>query len=521
MEVRAVWQGKGWPIDKMGRADCELLIAGKRVRWASGKAIRLRPGPIVAELRVKGFRPGSTSVEINKGSVVMAEFRLEAEPRTITINNMKINGVVNGKPCGGTMWVLQGAEVGQSYPVEVAAPGYHTNFFTLLIEKPGEDLVTNVVWQPLMGFVRVIVSPSVSGSSVLIDGAACAEGGVSCHAIGFHSLSVSNADYYPHGERIEVLYRNTNDCNVVLKPKPASLRVEANPGLQYEVRDASGEAISFQGDTAELSPGTRTLMISAKGYTSERRDFVMAPNGRYSWKVSLERDGLAAFKRAEVQFQNLTNANWALLEERGSLEWRKAREIRVDGEDLLEGTRQYATACTNLMTLIENIKTFDLWKQRFDSVIDTPGDRVVLDEFGGVEWQRLRLKAFDSNDPGRAAQEYEEAYSALTMILGRCYEARDRKKARDEELARRAEALAGEQRELLGKAQSRKNRIDQSFTGRTGDDVEWAVRLNAIRRMVDDYEKEFGEGTQYSKWFGSVEDEVRVWRWRIDLTTPR
>ena len=519
MDLRVTWRDRAWSIDQMADGDRELVVRGQRVAWTAGKAVRLRPGAAVAELKVRGFHACSASVGILKDTTTVAAFHLEAEPRTITVNNVKTNSLVNGKPCGGT-WVFKAAEIGRSYVVEVAAPGFHTNLLSLLIERPGEDLVTNLLWRPLMGYVRVTVSPSVGDAAVAVDGTALDALVGGFVEVGTRMLSVSNGDYYPYSQRVEVLHGATNHCLVVLKPRPSSLKIEVNSGLQYEVSDGSGKVVSFHGETAELPPGAKSLTINARGYVAQRRDFAMEANGKYSWKVKLEKKGSAEFAMAESRFRSQTNSNWTLLQEKGGREWQRIRETMFDGGDIEEGARQYGEACTNLATVVEGIKVLDRWKQRFQSVANNLNDRAALEEFGGADWQQLRLKTFDSEDPVRGAQEYTEAYSTLAALVVRCYELKDNKRAADEDAARRTSAIATDQRALLERAEILRWRINRLFAGRTGSETAWAEALRTASKLVSQYEQDFGEGTQYKQWFGNVDKEVRTWRRRIELSQP-
>lgn len=520
MDLRLIWRDKVLSVDQMAGGDCELVVRGKRVAWTAGKGVRLRPGPAAVELRVRGFRVCSISVSITKDTPTIAEFRLEAEPRTITVNNVKSNGVVNGKPSGRT-WVLQGAEVGRSYAVEVSAPGFHTNRLSLQVEKPGEDLVTNLVWQPLMGFVRVSVPPSVGDAVVSVDGTALDPIVGGLVEVGPHTLSVSSGDYYPYNQRVEVSYGVTSRCQVVLRPKPAQLTIQVIPAVQYQLRDGIGETLALQAGTVELPAGTNSLTLSARGYIAQRRDFILEPNHKYSWPVELEREGLQVYKTAEADFKALTNANGVLLEKRGGRDWEQIQKATFDTEDLLQCAKQYEEACKKLRSVVEDAKLLDVWQQRFKLVADDINNRVVLEQFGGSDWQQIRLLGFGSEELAEKARQYETAYSTLTNLLLRCYKLRDQKRATNEAWAEKQAQLASEREALWNRAESMRKSINQVWIVRSGNALAWKLDLDSATRLVDEFEKAFGPGSQYGEWFGSVQGEVMSWRRRIELSRPQ
>ena len=486
MEVRITWRDKAFPIDHVVGGDRELLIGGKRVAWTAGKDVWLRPGPALVELRVKGFRACSASIGVAKDAATVAEFRLEAEPRTITVNNVKRNGMVNGKPSGGT-WVLQGAEVGRSYAVEVAAPGYHTNLLSLQIEKPGEDLVTNLVWQAFMGYVRVSVSPLVADAAVAVDDTALDPLAGGFVEVGTRTLSVSNGDYYPYSQRVEVSYGITNRCQVVLKPKPALLMVQVSPAVQYQVRDGAGGALALQAGTAEMPAGTNSLAVSARGYISQRRDIVMEPNRKYSWQVELEREGLQAFKRNQADFAALSSgANLAVLERSGGRNWERIREAKFDEEDFVRGSQQYARASEELTLLIKNIETVEDLRGRLQVMVSNSENAALLERYGGTDWQRVRGMAFETENIARCAQQYKDACESLAEVL----------------------------RTMPDRGQVWTNEV------RVANSIDYWILMGEYAKAstnVAEYEKQFSPGTDFDRWFGGGGRKVRAWQESIKV----
>jgi hypothetical protein len=287
LEMRLIWKDMTYSLDQQGLASAELEIQGKHKAWETGKSIRLRPGPIHLQLKLKHFYPCSVATNIVKNVRTIVELRLDAEPRSITIGNLISNTTINGQPQTG-MWVLTNAEVGRVYRIEAVAPGYYTNLLALMIENPGQDLVTNLVWRPLMGFVSARVTPCPDGTIVTIDGNLLEPVTGGAVVVGMHLLCVSNTDYIPWNQRIKVAHGLTNHCEIVLRPRPASLAVEVAPAVQYQIQDSAGRLVQLNNGMAELPPGTNILIISAKYYNSQHQEFVTEPNKRYTWKVQLE-----------------------------------------------------------------------------------------------------------------------------------------------------------------------------------------------------------------------------------------
>jgi hypothetical protein len=85
-----------------------------------------------------------------------------------------------------------------------------------------------------------------AGDSVAIDGTPLETATGRIVAVGTFSLTVSNSDYYPWSQRLEVAYDLTNHCEVVLKPKPALLSVEVTPAVRYQLHDGSGRLIALE-----------------------------------------------------------------------------------------------------------------------------------------------------------------------------------------------------------------------------------------------------------------------------------
>ena len=504
MELRVTWRDKALPVDQMAGGDCELVVRGKRVAWTAGKGVRLRPGSAVAELRVRGFRACSASVGVTKDTATVAEFRLEAEPRTITVNNVKSNGVVNGKPSGGT-WVLQGAEVGRSYAVEVAAPGFHTNLLSLQIEKPGEDLVTNLVWEPLVGFVSVRVTPGLPGTAAAIDGVPLSQEGSEPLRVGMHSLTVSNGDYYPRAIRVEVKNGCTTNCEIILDPRPALLSVEVTPEVSYQLRDESGKVLTLESGIATLAPGSNILYISASNYATQQRQFLMEANRSYSWPVTLEKEGVERFRSAQAEFQTLIflGANGSVLDRYGGPEWERIRNTSWDTNSLARGAQQYRQAIAELGPILEKCRTsdklqralleeFERQRAEFVKRLDSAAQYPVLNNC--QDWLGAKTAEFDSIDPAKGARQYKEACDHLDAIM----------------------KTIPQRQALLDSAVGMQKKIGELARWRTGDDAGWARDLNSAEELLGEYWKQFGEGTQYEKWFGGVANWVGRFKGEIN-----
>jgi hypothetical protein len=333
-----------------------------------------------------------------------------------------------------------------------------------------------------MGFVRVSVSPSVGDAAVSVDGTALDPLAGGFVEVGVRTLSVSNGDYYPYSQRVEVSYRATNHCQVVLKPKPALLMVQVNPAVQYQIRDGSGGTLALQAGTAECPAGSNSLTVMARGYISQRRDLVMEPNRKYSWQVELEREGLQVFKRNQADFAALSSgANLAVLEKSGGRSWERIRDTKFDEEDLVRGSQQYARASEELTLLLQNIKMVDVYRGRLQVLTNNSVFAPLFERFGGSEWQRIREMAFDSENVARSAQQYKDACETLTEVV----------------------------RTMPDRGQVWTNEV------RVADSIDWWIFMGEYAKAstnVAEYEKQFGPGTDFDRWFGGGARKVRAWQ---------
>ncbi len=389
IEVRVSWMGKAYPVDRRAANACELRVGGERWAWDPSRGVRLRPGPTLAELRVKDFRPCSAAVNVVKDVAAIAEFRLEAEPRTITIQNLKSNAVVNGEPCGVT-WVLGNAEVGRRYAIAATAPGFHTNLLSLQIKNPGEDLITNLVWRPLAGFVSVKVTPVLPDTVAAVDGVPLGKDGGEPLGVGIHSLSVSNGDYYPRTLRVEVKNGCTSNYEIVLQPRPASLHVKVTPAaVPYQLHDGSGKLLALEGIVAKLPPGTNSVSITARGYILQHQDYVMAPNRSYSWTVQLRRQGEAVFAEWKRRFEllKLDGENGTRLGKHGGADWEKIRWFSFDSSDLVHGAEQYKEAYESLAELLKTMPERIRVQNNEVRSSNTIDYWIVMGEFTKASWK--------------------------------------------------------------------------------------------------------------------------------------
>ena len=355
LTVQLIWQEKPYLITPNEIASAELKIRGQRQILQLGKEIRLRPGTVPIQLRLKHFNLCSFETHIAKDQRLVAELPLEAEPRTITIVNSLSNVVINGAPCGSE-WIIANSKVGHDYHITATAPGYYTNTLTLTISNPGEDLITNLTWRHLMGLVSVHLDQSVNDVSITIDGEPLDsfEGGLM--RVGTHMLNASNGDYYPLVQRVDVRFAITNLVDIHMKPKPASLLVTVTPDVSCQLHDEAGKPIIMEGGIAQLQPGTMSLSISAKGYVTQRHDFVIEPNKKYSWSVEFEQAGLQDFRNWQAECKSLESRDkLVLLEKFGGTDWQRITNVDIVTNDLERGAQQYKEICERLGEILNTM----------------------------------------------------------------------------------------------------------------------------------------------------------------------
>ena len=395
LAIQLKWQGKPYPIDQTDLASAELRIRGQRERLLPESNIRLRPGATSIELKLKRFTLCSLSPVVVKDQRVVAELNLEAEPQTITIQNTYSNVVVNGELCGPA-WVIRNAVIGRKYEVSASAPGFHTNILYLTINNPGENLTTNLTLQPLMGWVSIRLNPETSESAVTLDGAPAPADLAAGNLLlaGWHTLEVSNADYYLLSRQFDVKHSQTNLLAITLKPKPASLSLEVKPAIQYQLHEKSGKVLMAEDGTAKLPPGEHTLSVTAKGYATQTKDFVMAPNQQYSWRVEMERAGLHEFTSRQVRFEKLKkDANPEILDKFGGTDWSAIKQVTFDKEDYEHGARQYQEVCDAMARLLETLpERGRVWTNAIRSSIDIDY-WIVMEEFDKVKNKMLQFQS--------------------------------------------------------------------------------------------------------------------------------
>jgi hypothetical protein len=486
VDIRLTWNGETYAPNQS--APMELRIGGKPHAWELGKVLRLRPGPVSLDCQVNGFRACSTTANIVKNTKAVAEFRLEAELRTITIENLKSNSIVNGEPCG-KIWVLKSAEVGKIYHVEALAPGYHPVSLNIKLETPGEDLITNVVWRPLMAFVKLTMSPALKETSATFDSTlfdAMAGGWVE---VGTHTLNVSNANCYPYSQIVEVMNDVTNIFSVALQQKPGQLAVGVTePDARWELHESAGGLIAVRGGVAELPVGSNDLTISAEGYTPQRRVFMVEPNRKYSWQVELEREGAGAFKRAKTDFEDLMDkaSGMVLLEKNAGREWKRIQDTKFDNDDLVRGANQYTRASLELKAAMENAEALEKYRTEYYKIsaagIGTPD----IIKYGGIDWDKIHKLNFDADTAAQQAQQYEIAYNAIRQIL--------------ESLPARGEAWTNQARASVN--------------------IDYWILLRDFPKAKSElaiYTEQFGPGTDFDRWYGGVAKKIQNWRDTIDL----
>ncbi|MGB7768380.1 MAG: hypothetical protein WBN22_05940 [Verrucomicrobiia bacterium] len=488
VEIRLAWNDKAYPSEQVSAEASALRIGGKPYVWKPGNNLRLRPGQVKMDLQLKGFRVCSTTANVVKNSKAVAEFRLEAEPRRITIENLKSNSVVNGEPCG-KVWVMKNAEVGKIYQVEALAPGYYPSTLTVKLETPGQDLVTNLVWRPYMAFVRLTMSPTLKETSVAFDGNWVDAAAGSWVEVGTRTLIVSNANCQPYSRIVEVLNGVTNSFLVALIQKPGQLAVEVKEAsVRWELTESMGGPIAVQAGMAELPAGRNDLTISAKGYTPQRRVIMVEPNKKYSWQVELEREGAVAFKRAKTDFEDLMDkaSGMVLLEKNAGREWKRIQDTKFDNDDLVRGANQYTRASLELTAAMENAEALEKYRTEYYKIsADGIGTPDII-KYGGIDWDKIHKLNFDADTVAQQAQQYEIAYNGIKQIL--------------ESLPARGEGWTNQARSSVN--------------------IDYWILLRDFPKAKSElaiYTERFGPGTDFDRWYGGVAGKIQNWRDTIDL----
>ena len=355
LDLRLTWNHEPFLPPTPAAASASLKVRGRSLPLELGKPLRLRPGPAPVELTLDGFYDGSAVAGVRKNTSVVLDLPLRAKPGTISLRNPIPDATINGTPCGA-IWTFPNAEIGRDYTFDAAAPGYETNHLHLRIPHPGEDLVADLVLRPLIGSLAIKLIP-IEGTALFLDGVARDASTQAPVRAGVHSLTATNPDYYPFARSFEVVAHATNTAEVLLHPKPASITIEVTPTVDFQVKDSHDQTLLVREDTVYPPPGETSLTLVAKRYTPVRRKFLLEPNRPYSWKVRLDREGLAEFEKTKGRFRLLTtNPEIApQLDKLGGLDWKTIRAVEFDTEDLVHGGHQYADAYTKLTELVQSL----------------------------------------------------------------------------------------------------------------------------------------------------------------------
>lgn len=484
VEIRMSWRGQPLAPGVLAERPFALLLQGSQVGWMPDRAIKVRPGMVGLELRVKHFQPARMQVQVQKDGSTKAEFRLEAELCTISLVQLRPNSVVNGERCGES-WVLKDAEVGRRYPVTVVAPGFETNHLTLQIDSPGQNLVTNVVWRSLIGYVTARFDSSIRDCRVTLDGKQLDTLTGWALPVGPHNLTASNENYFSWSERVEIEEGRTNYCDIRLKPKPASLSLVVDPEVDWQLVEAEGHRVDLSNGVAFLQAGNSRLTVSAPGYTSQMKEFTVEPNRSYSWRVQLEKEGLKGYQQARSQFEELTNANWAILQSAGGNEWGRIQKRRFNDRDLVEGASDFKRASDEVIKLLTDAEELAKYKKEYGSLTSSRQNREALQRFGGSAWQHIQAFEPANADVSTCAREYKEAYWSLAEVLA--------------SLPERGRVWTNEVR--AANAVSYWITIDQ---------------LVKARNELDGYTKQFGPSSDFDRWYGGSKGKIQGWQDQIE-----
>ena len=353
LAVRLTWNHEPYLPPQPVLTGAELRVRDRPQPLSPDRLLRLRPGPAKVELRLKGFSDVTSAATVRKDVATVLEVALRPQPMTITLRNSVTNATINGTPCG-TKWVFSNAEIAHTYTFEASAPGYETNLLNLRIERPGQDLVTDLILHPLMGGIAIHLTPS-EGTQLFLNGLPRAPSDQAQVRIGVYSVSATNPNFYPFTDTIEVTAHRTNLVEIVLRPKPASVLVETTPAVDFQVHDPAGNRLPITDHTAHAPPGQQTLTLTAKGFVPVPREFQLEPNQAYSWNVRLEREGAADLEKMKETFQRLASAPGIApqLDKLGGKDWTACKAVEFDTEDLVHGARQYREACATISAIIQ------------------------------------------------------------------------------------------------------------------------------------------------------------------------
>ena len=351
--LRLTWNDAPFLPSPQAQAGAGLRVRDRAYPMSFDRPLRLRPGSASVMVKLNDFFDFTGTAMIQKNRATAFDAALRAKPGKIVLRNAIPGATIDGTPCG-TNWVLTNAEIGRLYTVEATAPGHETNRLSLRIDRPGADVVSDLNLRPLLGGLALRLVP-LDGTQLALDGVPRAPSDKSLLHVGSYFITAINPDYYPFALTVEVTAFRTNTVEVLLRPRPAAVAVEATPAVDFQAQDATGKELPVNRGVIQAPPGQTILTLSAKGYAPVRRELLLEPNQSYSWKARFEREGAAQFQKTKEKFQLLTTDPEVApqLAKLGGLAWKTIRAVEIDTDDLTHGARQYAESCAAVTAIVQ------------------------------------------------------------------------------------------------------------------------------------------------------------------------
>ncbi len=343
--------------------DVPIAAASSAVLRVQGKPSVFTPGKAIQ------LRPGPISIELKLEKFCLAATNVEVVKSLRNFADIRLVAEacrieISNIPTNGSVngepasgkYLLEQAVVGKVYNFEVTAPGQETNALSVSIVTPGQDFVTNISWRPLLAEFCVNVDPKLPNTVISIDGGPTRPVSQMRLPAGQHTIQLQNQDYMSYQRMVEIQQGLTNRYDIQLEPLPALLSLSVLPEEGFELHDELGELVEVNNSKGHLIPGKHELTLSAPHHISQSKAFLMKANQEYKWVVHLQKEGDEHYRELRTRYETMTNET----------------------------------------------------------------DSVLLERFGGLGWQRLRERTFNSDDLKVGAQQYEAAIKEFSALVEKC-----------------------------------------------------------------------------------------------------
>lgn len=268
--------GRAQPIPISGTLNINSSPQGAQV-FLNGRSVgntpltvRVVPGRQDVELRLAGYEPYRTSVNVNPGQTVNINATLErTRPSTGTL-------VVNSSPQGAQVYV-DGRFVGNTplsifinpgrTDVEIRLDGYDT-YRTSVVINPGQTVTINATLNPQRRTGVLSVNSSPSGADVYIDNQRVGRTPYSAQLNeGTYDVRVSLPGYADYRTTVRVERNQETRINAQLVPLRAQLTISANVEARVFV---DGQEVGSVGPSGavrfDVDPGRHQVVLLAPGY---------------------------------------------------------------------------------------------------------------------------------------------------------------------------------------------------------------------------------------------------------------